>query len=182
MKKKAVRDSFPSRVLISFQGICFLAGASGCESLKFPTQPTGNLMRDTLADRIDSLANEFESSCKNGQSPRIDLFLEKIPETERKELRRELVRLEFEYDLRAGKSVRVEDYLSRHPELATERETVVDLIALEYSHGLSAAEAQELDALQDVVSKTSEPEDRRLLKLLDDREQRANSPSQPCHE
>jgi membrane-bound lytic murein transglycosylase MltF len=58
----------------------------------------------------------------------------------------------------------------------------LDLIALEYSQGLSAAEAQELEALQHVVSKASEPEDWRLLKLLGDREQRANPSSEPHHE
>ena len=51
----------------------------------------------------------------------------------------------------------------------------LDLIAMEYSQGLSAAEAQELDALQEVVSKASEPEDRRLLKMLGGHERKANS-------
>ncbi len=51
----------------------------------------------------------------------------------------------------------------------------LDLIAMEYSQGLSTAEAQELDALQEVVSKASEPEDQRLLKMLGGHEQKANS-------
>ena len=58
----------------------------------------------------------------------------------------------------------------------------LDLIALEYSQGLSAEEAQELDALQDVVSKATEPEDRQLLKTLGDRERRANPSSESHHE
>ena len=58
----------------------------------------------------------------------------------------------------------------------------LDLIALEYSQGLSAADAQELDALQDVMSKASEPEDRRLLNMLGDHEQRAHLSFEPHHE
>ena len=50
----------------------------------------------------------------------------------------------------------------------------LDLIALEYSQGLSTTEAQELDALQEAVAKACEPEDRQLLKTLGDSEQRAS--------
>ena len=58
----------------------------------------------------------------------------------------------------------------------------LELIALEYSQGLSAEEVQELDALQDIVSKASEPEDWRLLNMLGDREQRASPSFEPDHE
>ena len=50
----------------------------------------------------------------------------------------------------------------------------LELIALEYSQGLSAEEARELDALQEIVAKASEPEDWQLLNSLRGREQRAN--------
>ncbi len=53
----------------------------------------------------------------------------------------------------------------------------LDLIALEYSQGLSTEEAQELDTLQEAVAKASEPEDRQLLKALTARERRAASSS-----
>ena len=58
----------------------------------------------------------------------------------------------------------------------------LDLISLEYSQGLSAQEAQELDALQEVVTRASEPEDRQLLKTLDAFEQRTNPSSGTLHE
>ncbi|MCX7419168.1 MAG: hypothetical protein NT013_06480 [Planctomycetia bacterium] len=58
----------------------------------------------------------------------------------------------------------------------------LDLIALEYTHDLTAAEAQELDALQDVVAKASEPEDRKLLRTLRDFEQRASPQLGAPHE
>ncbi len=58
----------------------------------------------------------------------------------------------------------------------------LDLIAQEYSQGLSAQEAQELDALQEVVAKASEPEDRQLLKTLGASEQRAILPSEMTHD
>ena len=58
----------------------------------------------------------------------------------------------------------------------------LDLIALEYSQGLSAEEVQELDALQEVVTKASEPEDWQLLNALRDRGLRANPPSGAGHE
>ncbi len=49
----------------------------------------------------------------------------------------------------------------------------LELIAVEYSQGLSDAETLELDALQDAVTKACEPEDRQLLKTLDDAAPRA---------
>ena len=57
----------------------------------------------------------------------------------------------------------------------------LDLIAQEYSQGLSAQEAQELDALQEVVAKASTPEDWQLLKTLAAYEQRAIPPSGMSH-
>ncbi len=89
-------------------------------------------MSQTPQDRIDTLIDAFESEWRSERRPDVATFLERIAETERPALLRELVRLELEYRLRAGEPARVEECLSRFPALQAERAEVLELIALEF--------------------------------------------------
>src|SRR5262249_39673260 len=89
-------------------------------------------MSDTSLDRFDAVVDSFESACRSGSLPSVSAYLETISPEERPALLRELIQLELEYKMRAGNAVRVGHYLARYPELAEDRQAVLDLIALEY--------------------------------------------------
>jgi WD40 repeat protein/tRNA A-37 threonylcarbamoyl transferase component Bud32 len=88
-------------------------------------------MPDTPRDGLDSLADAFEAACRAGQRPSVSEYLQRTAPDRRAALLRELVRLQFEYAIRAGVAARVEQVVARYPELA-DRPTVLALIVLEY--------------------------------------------------
>ena len=68
--------------------------------------------------RVDAFVRRFEEAWQNGGQPAIDDFLPKNG-PERLAVLVELVHVDLERRLRAGESVRAEDYRQRYPELAT---------------------------------------------------------------
>lgn len=65
--------------------------------------------------RRDLLADEFERAWKSPTPPRIESFLERVPDSQRGELLRELVALEIQIRRAAGETLRAKDYLERFP-------------------------------------------------------------------
>ena len=94
-------------------------------------------MPDDTRNRLDAVIDAFESEWQLQRRPDVAAFLERLAETERPALLRELVRLDLEYRLRGGETVRVEECLSRFPALRAE---ALELVALEYRVRLDCAE------------------------------------------
>ena len=111
----------------------------------------------------------FEEAWLHGEQPAIDDFL--VGEgRSRKEILVELVHADLECRLKTDESVRVEDYLSRYPELKQNTSTVVELIAWEYNlrqRSTSSIDPREFfrrfpelrDSLRAVLEVRSEGED-----------------------
>jgi serine/threonine protein kinase len=81
--------------------------------------------------RLEEVIEQFEDAWRQGQSPAIDEYLRHAG-TERPALLRELVHADLECRLKRGEQVRIESYLTRFPELAAERGTLLGLIDSEY--------------------------------------------------
>jgi eukaryotic-like serine/threonine-protein kinase len=73
-----------------------------------------------LADRIDQVCDRFEADWRAGLQPRIESFLETLPESARPSLFRELLALEREFRARAGARPDLDGYRQRFPEFAHE--------------------------------------------------------------
>jgi eukaryotic-like serine/threonine-protein kinase len=73
----------------------------------------------------------FERAWEAGQRPTIEEFLTETP-VERTQLLRELVLTDLEHRLFAGDAVRLEEYLERFPELASDGEWLIELITAEF--------------------------------------------------
>jgi WD40 repeat protein/serine/threonine protein kinase len=65
---------------------------------------------------INSAAERFERAWKNGERPRIEEFLIKVPETQWPALLQELMRVESELRRRAGETPSADEYRQRFPE------------------------------------------------------------------
>lgn len=81
--------------------------------------------------RCEELIENFEKSWRAGGPPRIDDFLA-MDGQEREDLLLELVHIDLELRLKAGESVRVEDYLVQYPQLGRDDAIVLDLVKTEY--------------------------------------------------
>src|SRR5579883_190955 len=68
--------------------------------------------------QIERLVEEFEQAWQGGQRPSIDDYLR--GGSDRPTLLRQLIQSELECRLKAGEAARVEEYLTRYPELAQE--------------------------------------------------------------
>src|SRR5262245_6074215 len=79
----------------------------------------------------DQLIKAFEAAWRRGGTPGIEEYL-RTDEPERLALLVELVHVDLEFRLKSGESVRIESYLESYPQLASHRETLLDLIAAEY--------------------------------------------------
>jgi hypothetical protein len=81
--------------------------------------------------RIDRIADRFEEAWEQGKRPALSEYLREgadlLPE-----LLVELIHVELEFRLQAGEAARVEEYLTRYPELADERQAVLALIQTEW--------------------------------------------------
>jgi hypothetical protein len=84
-----------------------------------------------LQERIEEYVERFEEAWHRRPSPCIEHFLPADAILFRPVLV-ELVHVDLEYRLKSGKEVHVESYLRRYPELADERDTVVELLAAEF--------------------------------------------------
>ena len=76
------------------------------------------------------LIRQFEEAWRQERRPALDDFLP-TGSADRGPVLVELVHTDLEYRLKAGEAARVEDYLSRYPELAADPETVLELVLAE---------------------------------------------------
>jgi tetratricopeptide (TPR) repeat protein len=97
-----------------------------------------------LESRLEAVVERFEDARGRGQDPSIDAYLP--GDSGRWAVLLELVHADLEGRLKAGESVRVEDYLQRYPELRRDGRAVFELVAAEWrlrlrrEPGLSVAE------------------------------------------
>jgi WD40 repeat protein/tRNA A-37 threonylcarbamoyl transferase component Bud32/tetratricopeptide (TPR) repeat protein len=80
---------------------------------------------------LESLIRDFEDGWQRGERPTLEAFLPP-DESPRRVVLVELVHIELELRLKAGEPARVEEYLTRYPELAAEGGTLLELLAAEY--------------------------------------------------
>jgi eukaryotic-like serine/threonine-protein kinase len=81
--------------------------------------------------RVAEVVDRFEGQWRCGPSPAIESFLP-ATEPERRQVLVELVHVELELRLKAGEPVRLEDYLTRFPELTQDRGVLLALVAAEF--------------------------------------------------
>ena len=89
------------------------------------------LMNSPAWSECEGLIKAFEAAWRRGDAPAIEEYL-RTEGSERSALLVELVHIELEFRLKSGESVYVERYLSAYPQLADNRDTVLDLITAEY--------------------------------------------------
>src|ERR1700731_3480273 len=82
------------------------------------------------AARLDRIVESFLAAWQQGQRPAIDDFLPNAS-SERLKALVELVATDLELRLKAGEAIRVESYLERYPELASNPDYVVELVKAE---------------------------------------------------
>jgi len=95
-------------------------------------EPVGGPFNSRQAE-LEQRLRSFEHAWRQGSRPSIEDFLPQDPES-RSSLLIELIHSDLECALKAGESVRVESYFQRFPELASDPELAVDLIAAEWKH------------------------------------------------
>jgi formylglycine-generating enzyme required for sulfatase activity len=81
--------------------------------------------------RLERVVAQFEDAWRRGERPTLDDYLTGSG-NDRRALLVELIHADLHYRLQAGEPARVEDYLSRYPELITDPGAVLDLIDAEY--------------------------------------------------
>jgi hypothetical protein len=91
------------------------------------SQPSGPAL-----DPSDRRCADFRKAWRQGQKPAIDDYL-RPDDPARAVVLVELVRADMEARFEVGEVVPVETYLERYPELAGDRDLVLELIAAEYS-------------------------------------------------
>ena len=82
--------------------------------------------------RLDEIIEQFEQAWQSGQRPTMDAYLQ-AGDAESGKLLLELAHADLECRLKAGEPVRVETYLERYAQLATDRPAALGLIAAEYN-------------------------------------------------
>lgn len=87
-------------------------------------------LNDQQWSSLTAAVTRFEDSWRRGRKPVIESFLSDDAVL-RRHLLVELVHVDLELRLKHGESVRVEEYLSRFPELSGDR-SLLDLVAAEY--------------------------------------------------
>src|SRR5947207_13772666 len=80
---------------------------------------------------LESAVKRFVNAWRQGTRPAINDYLP-ADDPLRLPLLIELVHTDLELRLKAGEPARVEEYLTRYPELAADRAAVIELIAAEY--------------------------------------------------
>ncbi|MBX3413226.1 MAG: protein kinase [Pirellulales bacterium] len=93
---------------------------------------TGPFDRTAADLRLDDAVERFEKAWQSGDRPAIDAFLAEAEAEERRRWLTELIHVDIEYRLKAGEAPRVEEYLARFAELASDDRLVVDLLRFEY--------------------------------------------------
>src|SRR4051794_8327751 len=80
---------------------------------------------------FEAAINRFVTAWREGARPRLEDYLP-AGDRLRRTLLIELIHTELELRLKDGEAARVEDYLTRYPELAADRADVLELIVAEY--------------------------------------------------
>jgi serine/threonine protein kinase len=80
--------------------------------------------------KFEDVIRSFEDDLQGRVRPEISAYL--TTGANRTRLLTELVHVDLEYRLRAGEAARVEDYLTRYPELTDDRAVMLELIAAEH--------------------------------------------------
>jgi WD40 repeat protein/ribosomal protein S27E len=70
----------------------------------------------SLEGHIDRSCDQYEAAWRGGQQPRIEEYLDRVPETARGELLRQLIRVDFELRRGTGESPTVAEYIGRFPQ------------------------------------------------------------------
>ncbi len=93
--------------------------------------PVEKQQQDAAERMIDRLVQRFEKAWSESKRPVLEDYLP-AEAALRSRVLPELVLVEFEFRLEAGDDVRVETYLRRYPQLAGDREFVLELIGTEF--------------------------------------------------
>src|SRR5580765_1069815 len=96
---------------------------SGTEHFTLPTSEDWLALKDSV--------KRFEQAWRQGPRPAIDDYLPP-GDSLRSRLLIELVHIDLELRLKAGETARVEEYLARYPELASDHAMMLELIAAEH--------------------------------------------------
>jgi serine/threonine protein kinase/tetratricopeptide (TPR) repeat protein len=96
-----------------------------------PSQDSAELFRRSWS-RLEQVIEQFEEAWQSGQRPAIDEYLHR-QDIEPRKLLVELAHADLECRLKAGEAVRVEAYLERYSELATDRQAALGLITTEFN-------------------------------------------------
>ena len=81
---------------------------------------------DAVSKRLDERCDQFEADWKMGRRPRIELYLDVAPASERREWLHELMAVELECRIVLGERPGVADYLRRVPDDSKTIGTVFD--------------------------------------------------------
>jgi serine/threonine protein kinase len=100
---------------------------TSCQS---PPTPGGEALTVSLG--WNALVSRFENARQAGASLDLDEIVQQLPSVGRRDLLFDLVQVDLEYRLKAGEAARVEEYLRRYPELQTDIERLLELIAWEF--------------------------------------------------
>jgi tetratricopeptide (TPR) repeat protein len=89
-------------------------------------------LRTAFWNRLEPILELFERALCRGERPALEAFVPALKPAERRALLAELAHAELEFRLKAAESARVEDYLTRYPELRSDPDVLLGLIRAEY--------------------------------------------------
>src|SRR5947209_2680988 len=95
------------------------------------TSASGPVDDVTRARRVDQVCTRFETAWRQGVPPRIEDFLDELPEPDPAELLRELALLDVYYWCRRGEAPHLGDYLRRFPALGPDWLAEAEQVAAE---------------------------------------------------
>src|SRR5438034_11252561 len=95
-----------------------ICAQSGELSMSEPSHPGNEATSASVSQRIGQLCACFEDAWKVGPQPRIEDYLNAVPEPKRAVLLEQLLSLELAYRRRDSQTLVLEDYLRRFPEHA----------------------------------------------------------------
>src|SRR5262245_38484897 len=88
-------------------------------------------MRSDTSSTLDDLLDAFDAAWQQPAPPRLEDFLPPQSGPQFREVLVGLVSIDLERRTKAGEPARVEDYLSRFPELRQDDSTLLELVLLE---------------------------------------------------
>jgi eukaryotic-like serine/threonine-protein kinase len=97
-----------------------------------PEAAGGPELRPEAWDRLEPILESFERALSRGERPALGDFVPALDPAERRALLAELAHAELEFRLKAAEPARVEDYLTRYPELRSNPDVLLGLVRAEY--------------------------------------------------